>query len=98
MNASHVRYAALGAASFVLAGLFSSSALAQNLAIGRPIIDGSSSWDNAPYNGGNFPASRTVDGGKSEPNDGPLNYWLGSENRVPEHFTLDLQEVRNIDE
>jgi hypothetical protein len=90
----------------VLFGILStatSQAQAQNVALGRPIIDGSGTWNGAapgesPFNGGTFPATLTVDGNKSEPTDGTVSYWLGREADVTAYFTLDLQDERNIDE
>jgi hypothetical protein len=93
------------AASALLAILLSATAQAQipNLALGRPIIDGSSSWNGAapgeaPFNGGQFPGSNVTDGNKSEPTDGVISYWLGREGDTMEYLTLDLQAERNIDE
>ena len=65
-----------------------------NLAIGKPIIDGSGSWDGGtigvgqPYDGGTFPARLAVDGLKSEPDNGTPNWWLGREQTPEEYFTL----------
>lgn len=73
-------------------------AQAQNLAIGRPVIDGSGAWSTEPFNGGQFPGSRVTDGNKNEATDAPISYWLGQEGIVNSYFTLDLGELRNIDE
>ena len=79
-------------------------AMAQlNLAVGKPIIDGSGSWDGgavgvgAPFDGGQFPASSAVDGLKSEPDGGTPNWWLGREQTPEEYFTLDLGDAFEID-
>lgn len=89
--------------SFLLGGaLFAftliSAASGQNVALNKPIIDGSGAWPNEGYAAGSFPAQQVTDGGTSEPNDGALTYWLGREGDVTEHFTLDLLEVFAIDE
>jgi hypothetical protein len=82
----------------------SSDISAQNLAIGRPVIDGSGSWDGgvigvgAPFDSGTFPALLVTDGNKNEATNAPVSYWLGQEGVASSYFTLDLGELRNIDE
>lgn len=73
-------------------------ASAQNLAIGRPVIDGSGAWNNEAFNAGQFPGARVTDGNKNEAPDAAISYWLGREGIVNSYFTLDLGELRNIDE
>jgi hypothetical protein len=74
-----------------------------NVALGRPIIDGSGSWDGgtigvgAPFDGGTFPARKAVDGVKYEADGAPETWWLGREQTLDEYFTLDLGQVFNID-
>jgi hypothetical protein len=78
-----------------------------NIALGKPIIDGSGSWDGgvagvgAPFDGGNFPADRVTDGSLADEHvDGPSrsSYWLGRELTEEEYFTLDLGDVYTIEE
>jgi hypothetical protein len=102
---TYLFFRALGSSALILA--FSISAtpvVAQlNVAVGKPVIDGSGSWDGgavgvgAPFNGGTFPASLVVDGNFSEPADGTVSYWLGREGTLNEYFTLDLGESFAID-
>ena len=68
-----------------------------NLALGRPIIDGSGAWQNEPFNGGSFPASRAVDGNINEAEGNPESQWLGREGTLNEYFTLDLGTSIAID-
>jgi hypothetical protein len=75
-----------------------------NLALGKPIIDGSGSWDGgnagvgAAFNAGLFPASRAVDGVMFEATDAAESWWLGREATLDEYFTLDLGEVYRVDQ
>ena len=69
-----------------------------NLALGKPIIDGSSSWDGEAFDGGTFPANRVTDGSVADAADGRSSYWLGSENAADEFFTLDLGDLYTIEE
>ncbi len=75
----------------------------QNVALGRPIIDGSGSWsggvvgEGAAYNGGQFPGIKVTDGIKTEPDNGAIGYWLGREQTLDEYFTLDLGDAYDID-
>ncbi len=74
-----------------------------NVALGKPIIDGSGSWDGgtigvgAPYDGGQFPARLAVDGVTYEADDATPSWWLGREGTLDEYFTLDLGDVYNVD-
>ena len=74
-----------------------------NIAVGKPIIDGSGSWDGgtvgvgAPYDGGSFPARLAVDGIKFEADNASESWWLGREQTLDEYFTLDLGEVFSVD-
>jgi hypothetical protein len=70
----------------------------QNLALGRPVIDGSGAYFDGAYNVGSFPGSLITDGNKVEGTNSPISYWIGRENVVSEYLTLDLGEVREIDE
>jgi hypothetical protein len=88
----------------LISSVFAGSASAQiNVALGRPIIDGSGSWDGgtvgvgAPFDGGSFPASRVVDGITNEAEGAAESYWLGREQTVLEYFTIDLGEPIEID-
>ncbi len=68
-----------------------------NLAYQRPIIDGSSAYNNVGFNQGAFPASRVTDGRRDDTHSG--SYWLGSDGDATEYFTLDLgssQPVQSI--
>jgi hypothetical protein len=78
-----------------------------NIALGKPIIDGSGSWDGgnvgvgAPFDGGSFPATRVTDGSLADEHvDGGsrTSYWLGREQTPEEYFTLDLGNVYTIEE
>jgi hypothetical protein len=68
-----------------------------NVALGKPIIDGSGSWSASPFNGGSFPASKVVDGVVTEPPDGVISYWLGREQLENEYFTIDLGQNYLLD-
>lgn len=70
-------------------------ASAQNVALGKPIIDGSGSWQNDVFNGANFPARNVTDG--SAIDIFASSYWLGREGMTDEYFTLDLQAVHHVD-
>jgi hypothetical protein len=88
---------------FTILSTAATEAQAQNVALGRPIIDGSSAWNGvfpnaAPHTGGSFPTSRVTDGVTFEGAGAPETYWLGKEGGSPEYFTLDLQFERNLDE
>ena len=78
-----------------------------NVALGKPIIDGSGSWDGgnvgegATFDGGSFPANRVTDGSVAdEHSDGGsrTSYWLGREQTEEEYFTLDLGDVYTLEE
>ena len=92
-------------AALLVAATLSQQASAQltNLAVGKPVIDGSGSWDGGvigvgqPFNGGTFPATRVTDGSTNEATGAPESYWLGREGTVNEYFTLDLTESFDID-
>ncbi len=63
-----------------------------NLAYARPIIAGSSAYNGAPFNSGQYAAFHVVDGTNTDavaPNAGS-SYWLGSDGNPNEYFTLDL--------
>ena len=84
--------------------LFADAVAAQiNVAQGKPIIDGSGSWDGgvvgegAPFNGGQFPARLAVDGNTNETEGAPNSQWLGREQTLMEYFTLDLEQPIEID-
>ena len=68
-----------------------------NLALGRPVIDGSGAWQNELFNAGSFPASRAVDGNINEAEGNPESQWLGREGTLNEYFTLDLGTSIAID-
>jgi hypothetical protein len=88
--------AIVGLTAGIFFGLSSNSWSQVNVALNKPAINGSGSWNGgvvgvgAPFNGGQFPASRTTDGNTSEPDNGALSYWLGRQGTAPEFFTLDL--------
>lgn len=88
------------ATAFAVALLLSvaSQSSAQNVALGRPMINGSGSWNSGNFNTGSFPASRAVDGVTNEAEGTPESYWLGREATFPEFFTLDLGAMRNLDQ
>lgn len=89
--------------AFAACAASASRASAQsNVALGKPIIDGSGSWSGgvgqaAPFNGGSFPASKVVDGVVTEPPDGVISYWLGREQLENEYFTIDLGQNYLLD-
>jgi hypothetical protein len=75
-----------------------------NVALDKPIIDGSGSWNGGtigqgdPFDGGQFPARLAVDGVKAEPANGAVGYWLGREFTDNEYFTIDLGQPFRIDQ
>jgi hypothetical protein len=78
-----------------------------NLALGKPVIDGSGSWSgNIPgqgetFDNGPFPATRVTDGSVGDKHvDGGAraSYWLGREQTEEEYFTVDLGDVFTIEE
>jgi len=71
-----------------------------NRALGKPVIDGSSSWNNSPFNVppnavDNFIAQHVTDGSARDVYG--VNYWLGSDGDATEYFTLDLGDAVAID-
>jgi hypothetical protein len=68
-----------------------------NVALGKPIVDGSGSY-TGPVNGMEFGAYHVTDGrldDKDLPTD-QATYWLGREQTPNEYFVVDLESVRNI--
>jgi hypothetical protein len=98
-----VWYSAL-ACSLVFLLIHDRAAAQLNVALGKPIVDGSGSWaggvvgEGAPFNGGLFPASRAVDGIMYEADNAPESWWLGREQTLDEYFTLDLGDVYLVDQ
>jgi hypothetical protein len=98
MNVARSRSCWLIAAVGLAVSLSSTDASGQNLAIRRTVIGGSGAYPSGVYNSGSFPGSLIVDGNKVEDTNSPISYWLGREGIVNEHVTLDLGDVREIDE
>src|SRR5688500_2536105 len=99
------KFAATLAAVAVSTYLFAaaSPAAAQNVALGKPVIDGNGSWNGAapaiaPFNGGTFPATFVTDGNTIEGTDTGVSYWLGPEGVVNSYFTLDLGDTFHVDQ
>jgi hypothetical protein len=96
--------ALVGLTAGVFLGLASNSWSQVNVSLNKPVINGSGSWNGdvvgvgAPFDGGTFPASLTVDGNTTEPDNGAVSYWLGRQGTAPEFFTLDLGQAFHIDE
>ena len=72
-----------------------------NLALGKTVIDGSSSYNNLPFDvpygaGIDFTAGNVTDGSRSDVFG--VNYWLGSDGDPTEYFTLDLGSSLSIEE
>ncbi|MCA9265668.1 MAG: hypothetical protein KDA60_17525, partial [Planctomycetales bacterium] len=83
--------------------------LDENVALNKPIIDGSSSWNQQAYDGGEFPASSVTYGSVADGFSGQRSFlWLASEfcpgpacidgPDAEVYFTLDLGEVYDISE
>jgi MYXO-CTERM domain-containing protein len=68
---------------------FGNVATVDNVAEGKAIVDGSSSWNGQPYNGGSFPGSKITDGVGNDLQDN-ITYWLGSQNALNEYLVVDL--------
>lgn len=68
----------------------SSQAYAQNLAAGKPIVDGSGSWSQAPNDivNGPFPPGKVTDGLTNDTDE--TSYWLGNEGANNQYFVIDL--------
>jgi hypothetical protein len=93
--------AAVAVSTYLLAS--ASPAAAQNVALGKPVIDGNGSWNGAapgiaPFNGGSFPAGHVTDGVTVEAPDAAISYWLGPEGVTNSYFTLDLGDSVHIDQ
>jgi hypothetical protein len=67
-----------------------------NLAYGRPVIDGSSAYNGAPFNSGDYPASRVTDGIASDTITNGSSYWLGTDGDPTEYVTVDLGSSQSI--
>ena len=88
--------AAVAASTYLLAT--ASPAMAQNVALGKPVINGNGAWNGGPFNGGTFPTSHVTDGNTIESTDAAISYWLGLEGVVNSYFNLDLGNVYHIDQ
>ena len=66
----------------------------RNVALGAPVIEGSSAYNGAPFDQGTFPARYVTDGNPADTYG--ASYWLGSDGQVNEHLTLDLGEARDV--
>jgi len=78
------------------AGLDSTEA-EPNIALGKPIVDGSGSY-YGPYNAMTFGAYHVTDGRLDDKDfvNGQPSYWLGREQTNNEYFVIDLESVHNI--
>src|SRR4051812_31539346 len=95
---SFTRAATLAVVAVSTCLLAASPAAAQNVALGKPVIDGSGSWNSASFNTGTFPASHITDGSTVESTDAAISYWLGLEGAVNSYLTLDLGNNFHIDQ
>ena len=100
----HARNSLFVCAALLVAASLSQRAWAQeNLALGKTIIDGSGSWNDgtpgvgAPFNGGDYPASKVTDGLTTEAGTDGVTYWLGRQFTNNEYFTVDLGEAMDFD-
>jgi hypothetical protein len=82
-----------------------------NIALNKPIIDGSSAWNQVAFDDevtGQFPARFVVDGSIADHSAAPSQHWLASEfcpgpdcidgPDAEAYFTLDLGDVYRVDE
>ncbi|YCM42947.1 lamin tail domain-containing protein [Verrucomicrobiaceae bacterium 227] len=82
-----------GAPNFTSAALPSSN---QNVALGKPVINGSSAYNNLTFDQGGFSALNVTDGSTSDIHS--VNYWLGNQNSPTQFFILDLGQEYDITE
>jgi len=66
----------------------------RNVALGAPVIEGSSAYNGAPFDQGQFPARYITDGNPADTSG--ASFWLGTDGQANEHLTLDLGQARDV--
>ena len=69
-----------------------------NVALGKPIVDGSSAYDGRPYNDNTqgFAAAHVTDGSDRDVHG--QSYWLGTNGVVNQYLVLDLEGLYLVDQ